>query len=256
MDDKSFRFHVTTGQAKRFIAAGFNLKDQAAFEQAKGELSNANISFEDFTEEMIQARCVTAGISLQDPAGNLLELSYGALDDQEPFLSPQDIKGFVTKGLGFGHVVFAAPDLELSHSFYINVLGFGDSDYMNFPMGPAPDAPEIKLNFMHCDNPRHHTVALFESPIPPSGLIHTMVEVNNIDEVGYGLDRAMQNKIHISSSLGRHSNDMMVSFYMQTPSGFDLEFGYDGWQVDWSTFTKQESKIPSFWGHAFSPPEN
>ena len=27
MDDKSFRFHVTTGQAKRFIAAGFNLKD-------------------------------------------------------------------------------------------------------------------------------------------------------------------------------------------------------------------------------------
>ena len=256
MDDKSFRFHVTTGQAKRFIAAGFNLKDQAAFEQAKGELSNANISFEDFTEEMIQARCVTAGISLQDPAGNLLELSYGALDDQEPFLSPQDIKGFVTKGLGFGHVVFAAPDLELSHSFYINVLGFGDSYYMNFPMGPAPDAPEIKLNFMHCDNPRHHTVALFESPIPPSGLIHTMVEVNNIDEVGYGLDRAMQNKIHISSSLGRHSNDMMVSFYMQTPSGFDLEFGYDGWQVDWSTFTKQESKIPSFWGHAFSPPEN
>ena len=256
MDDKSFRFHVTTGQAKRFIAAGFNLKDRAAFEQAKEELSNANISFEDFTEKMIQARCVTAGISLQDPAGNLLELSYGALDEKEPFLSPQDIKGFVTKGLGFGHVVFAAPNLELSHSFYINVLGFGDSDYMNFPMGPAPDAPEIKLNFMHCDNPRHHTVALFESPIPPSGLIHTMVEVNNIDEVGYGLDRAMQNKIHISSSLGRHSNDMMVSFYMQTPSGFDLEFGYDGWQVDWSIFTKQESKIPSFWGHAFSPPEN
>ena len=248
MDDKSFRFHVTTGQAKRFIAAGFNLKDRAAFEQAKEELSNANISFEDFTEKMIQARCVTAGISLQDPAGNLLELSYGALDEKEPFLSPQDIKGFVTKGLGFGHVVFAAPNLELSHSFYINVLGFGDSDYMNFPMGPAPDAPEIKLNFMHCDNPRHHTVALFESPIPPSGLIHTMVEVNNIDEVGYGLDRAMQNKIHISSSLGRHSNDMMVSFYMQTPSGFDLEFGYDGWQVDWSTFTKQESKIPSFLG--------
>ncbi|MGY8772971.1 MAG: VOC family protein, partial [Gammaproteobacteria bacterium] len=128
---------------KRFIAAGFNLKDQTAFEQAKEELTNANISFKDFTAEMTQARCVAEGISLQDPAGNLLELSYGALDEQEQFLSPQDIKGFVTKGLGLGHVVFAAPDLELSHSFYINVLGFGDSDYMNFPMGPAPDAPEI-----------------------------------------------------------------------------------------------------------------
>ena len=256
MDEKSFRYHISTGESKRYLAAGFNLKDKEAFEQAKNELTDANISFESFAADVITSRCVADGISLKDPAGNALELSYGSLDSSEPFLSPQDIKGFVTKGLGFGHVVFAAPELEVAHRFYLDVLGFGDSDYMNFPMGPAPDAPEVKLNFMHCDNPRHHTVALYESPIPPSGLIHTMVEVNNIDEVGHGLDRAMQNNVHISSSLGRHSNDMMVSFYMQTPSGFDLEFGYDGWQVDWTTFTKQESKMPSFWGHAFSPPEN
>ena len=256
MDEKSFRFHISTGESKRYLAAGFNLKDKEAFEQAKNELTDADISFESFAADVITSRCVADGISLKDPAGNALELSYGSLDSSELFLSPQDIKGFVTKGLGFGHVVFAAPELEVAHRFYLDVLGFGDSDYMNFPMGPAPDAPEVKLNFMHCDNPRHHTVALYESPIPPSGLIHTMVEVNNIDEVGHGLDRAMQNNVHISSSLGRHSNDMMVSFYMQTPSGFDLEFGYDGWQVDWTTFTKQESKMPSFWGHAFSPPEN
>jgi hypothetical protein len=43
---------------------------------------------------------------------------------------------------------------------------------------------------------------------------------------------------------------------MQTPAGFDLEFGYDGWQVDWTNFEMQKSKIPSFWGHAFSQPEN
>ena len=256
MDKKSFRFHITTGDSKRYLAAGFSLSDKESFEQAKKELINGNISFENLSDDVIASRCVADGISLQDPAGNALELSYGSLESSEPFSSPQDIQGFVTEGLGFGHVVFAAPELEVAHRFYIDTLGFGDSDYMNFPMGPAPDAPEVKLNFMHCDNPRHHTVALYESPIPPSGLIHTMVEVNNIDEVGHGLDRAMQNNVHISSSLGRHSNDMMVSFYMQTPSGFDLEFGYDGWQVDWPTFTKQESKMPRFWGHAFCPPEN
>jgi len=256
MDEKAFRFHIQTGGSKKFIAAGLNIRGKEEFEVAKNELTSANIEFADFSNELIAARCVENGITLKDPAGNALEISYGGADADEPFLSPQDIKGFITKGLGFGHVVFAAPDLEVAHSFYIDTLGFGDSDYMNFPMGPAPDAPEVKLHFMHCDNPRHHTVALYESPIPPSGLIHTMVEVNNVDEVGHGLDRALQNNVHISSSLGRHSNDMMVSFYMQTPSGFDLEFGYDGWQVDWETFTKQESKIPSFWVHAFSPPES
>ena len=256
MDEKSFRFHIKTGSSKKYLAAGFSLSDKAAFDNAKSELDKAKVDYEDLGHEIAKLRCVEECIGLHDPAGNRLELSYGSKDASESFASTQDIKGFITKGLGFGHVVFAAPNLELAHRFYIDVLGFGDSDYMNFPMGPAPDAPEVKLNFMHCDNPRHHTVALYESPIPPSGLIHTMVEVNNIDEVGHGLDRAMQNNVHISSSLGRHSNDMMVSFYMQTPSGFDLEFGYDGWQVDWDNFEMQKSKIPSFWGHAFSPPES
>ena len=27
------------------------------------------------------------------------------------------------------------------------------------------------------------------------------------------------------STLGRHSNDQMVSFYMSTPSGFEVEYG-------------------------------
>jgi len=255
MDERSFRFHITHGSSDKYLTAGFELKDKEAFDDAKNSLEQEGIAISICDASVAASRGVAEVLSFQDPAGNSLELCHGSLHESTPFISPQDIKGFITKGLGFGHVVFAAPNLEEAHDFYINVLGFADSDYMHFPMGPAPDAPQVKLNFMHCDNPRHHTVALYESPIPPSGLIHTMVEVNNIDEVGKGLDRAMQSGTHISSSLGRHSNDMMVSFYMQTPAGFDLEFGYDGWQVDWADFDVQESNFPSFWGHAFSPPE-
>ena len=168
MDERSFRFHITTGDSQKYLAAGFSLSDKAAFDDAKSELDQANIDYEDLGDEIAKLRCVEECIGLNDPAGNRLELSYGSKNSSEPFVSTQDIKGFITKGLGFGHVVFAAPDLEPAHRFYIDILGFGDSDYMNFPMGPAPDAPEVKLNFMHCNNPRHHTVALYESPIPPS----------------------------------------------------------------------------------------
>ena len=36
----------------------------------------------------------------------------------------------------------------------------------------------------------------------------------------------------MSATLGRHVNDKMLSFYMKTPGGFDVEFGCEGLQVD------------------------
>ena len=33
-------------------------------------------------------------------------------------------------------------------------------------------------------------------------------------------------------SLGRHTNDEMISFYLRTPSGFDIEYGFGGKTVD------------------------
>ena len=54
---------------------------------------------------------------------------------------------------------------------------------------------------------------------------------------------------HISSSFGKHSNDFMLSFYVQTPGGFDLEFGCGGLQPDWKTWVPTHSLIPDLWGH-------
>jgi 3,4-dihydroxy-9,10-secoandrosta-1,3,5(10)-triene-9,17-dione 4,5-dioxygenase len=50
-------------------------------------------------------------------------------------------------------------------------------------------------------------------------------------------------------------NDKMFSFYMQTPAGFMLEYGYDGIQPDWSNFETTNSAAPSYWGHEFNMPE-
>ena len=108
MDKKSFRFHITTGDSQKYLAAGFSLSDKASFDDAKSELDRANIEYEELGDEIAKLRCVEECIGLNDPAGNRLELSYGSEDSSEPFVSTQDIKGFITEGLGFGHVVFAA----------------------------------------------------------------------------------------------------------------------------------------------------
>src|SRR4029450_2049136 len=79
-------------------------------------------------------------------------------------------------------------------------------------------------------NPRHHSVA-FQPRMPDlprsrdKRMWHFMLEANSIDDVGSALDLASKAGVPVASTLGRHSNDQMVSFYMSTPSGFESWYG-------------------------------
>jgi hypothetical protein len=55
--------------------------------------------------------------------------------------------------------------------------------------------------------------------------------------------------VRIKRVLGRHSNDRMVSFYAQTPSGFDVEYGWGGRLIDDATWTVTEIEHGTLWGH-------
>ena len=58
----------------------------------------------------------------------------------------------------------------------------------------------------------------------------------------------------VSATLGRHANDLMVSFYVRTPGGFDIEYGTDGRLVDDATWISRETTAVSLWGHSFPRP--
>ena len=66
------------------------------------------------------------------------------------------------------------------------------------------------------------------------------------------LDRAQRRKVPMSATLGRHVNDKMLSFYMKTPGGFDVEFGCGGLEVEDDRWVARESTAVSLWGHDFS----
>jgi len=86
----------------------------------------------------------------------------------------------------------------------------------------------------------------------PGGCIHMMLEVAGFDDVGRCLDRVAANNVKIASTLGRHVNDEMISFYMRTPGGFSLEYGCGGKQVDWCEHVVFETTRGSHWGHQWS----
>jgi 3,4-dihydroxy-9,10-secoandrosta-1,3,5(10)-triene-9,17-dione 4,5-dioxygenase len=55
-----------------------------------------------------------------------------------------------------------------------------------------------------------------------------------------------------SATIGQHTNDRMISFYMRCPSNFDVEFGCGGQVMDWQAHIAHEFTRVSLWGHDFS----
>ena len=77
-----------------------------------------------------------------------------------------------------------------------------------------------------------------------------MVEVGSLDDVGQGYDLAQMEEERIAYTLGRHINDHMTSFYVNTPSGFFIEYGWGGRVIDPATWQPHETfDGPSLWGH-------
>ena len=206
MDARPYRFAIYPGEADRLALCGWELYGESDFEDAMARLNDANVVFERGSPEECANRRVRDLIRLEDPSGNMLELYHGADLDYAKFVSPVGIAGFETGfngDMGFGHAVLPAPKLAETHSFYRDLLGFGDTDSMHFHFSEDPDDPGQGLNFMHVNNPRHHSLALYQAEMP-SGCVHLMVEVETVDEVGYCLDRVLEHDIQVTSTLGHN----------------------------------------------------
>ena len=249
MDERPFRMLIVPGDEARYVASGWELGNEAAFNAAIATLNQADVSWRQGSAEQCEQRGVQALVHVTDPSGNRHELSWGHRSDCQPFVSPQGVPRFITGDMGLGHTVLPAPNFDATLAFAKDVLGFELSDIFNFR--PDPSAPPIRIHFLHCKNSRHHSLALAEYPVP-SGCVHVMVEVDNMTEVGRAHDRRLAHEVPLSATLGQHLNDRMTSFYMKTPSGFDLEYGYGGLLVDWQAHSAFEFTRVSLWGQDFS----
>lgn len=252
MDEAPYRIIVQPGPEDRFSCGGWEVDNAEALAAVSAQLDAAGQTTTAGTAEEADLRAVSAFIHCSDPAGNRIEIFHGRTVDNTPFASPCGVNRFVTEGMGLGHIVVPAPNMEETHDFYRDVLGFGDSDDLRLPP-PAEGAPEMRIRFMHADNPRHHSLALFNFPAE-TGLVHMMVEVDELDAVGTALDRVNAAGIPLMSSLGRHCNDNMLSFYVIGPGGITVEYGWDGLQLDWDNFEPTVSTEGDIWGHHYNIP--
>ena len=241
-DEQVWRLSLAASGEDDLTFIGLEVNSIEALEALAKALKEKGISVDQGSEALCAERGVSAMICCEDPFGLAVELYVGERLAVNPFKPAREHAGFVTGDMGLGHIVLSAPDEAAATGFFMESLGFNLSDHVLL----GPEGRQLLLTFMHC-NSRHHSLAI--APIPaPKRLNHIMMEAATMDEVGRTLDIVQRSNVPVSSSLGKHTNDMMVSFYMQTPSGFDIEYGCEGLAItdDW---TPSVHYAPSLWGH-------
>ncbi|MFN8089730.1 MAG: VOC family protein [Mycobacterium sp.] len=252
MDDFPARLVIVPGTRDRLAEAGWECANAQGLQEIRNRLEIEGVPYKEATAAELAERRVDEMIRFSDPSGNVLEVFHGVALEHRRVVSPYG-HTFVTGDQGMGHVVLTCSDDAEALHFYRDILGFYLRDSMRMPpqlVGRPADGPPAWLRFFGC-NPRHHSLAFLPLPTP-SGIVHLMMEVEGSDDVGLCLDRALRRKVPMSATLGRHVNDKMLSFYMKTPGGFDVEFGCEGMQVENDDWIARESTAVSLWGHDFT----
>jgi 3,4-dihydroxy-9,10-secoandrosta-1,3,5(10)-triene-9,17-dione 4,5-dioxygenase len=257
MDDFPARLVIVPGERDRLLATGWEVAGPESLAAVRLALDEAGVAVKAGTPDELAARRVGELLRFDDPAGNAVEVFCGAALEHRPAVGSYGTR-FVTGDMGLGHVVLpvhsaanpGAADSALA--FYTDVLGFRLRDSMRMPaefIGGKPGDPPAWFRFLGCCQ-RHHSLALAPTPAD-AGIVHLMIEVAALDDVGRALDRCIRRGAALTASLGRHANDLMVSFYVRTPGGFDIEYGTDGRLVDDAAWVSRETTAVSLWGHAF-----
>ncbi|MEV8451693.1 VOC family protein [Streptomyces sp. NPDC052095] len=246
LDEKVHRWIVTRGPADDLAASGYEVEDGGELDALVERLRAAGLRVDEGDAALAAARRVDRIFITTDPMGNRVELVTGLADADTPFASASLLGDFVTGPGGAGHQVLLAHGVSREEylGFYQDLLGFRISDIIVEELAPGIVADLI---FLHC-NGRHHSVAFGDMP-SPKRTHHFMVEVTDIRDVGLAYDRCMDAKQPFEMTLGMHPNDHMFSFYVLTPSGFSVEYGWGGLIIDDATWQVRTLDRLHSWGH-------
>ena len=252
MDERPARIIVVPGDSDQVVHVGWEVRDGAALQRVREKLEHSGVAVKPLSIEEADARRVEDVFAFTDPTGTTTEVFFGPALDHSPVVTPFGAK-FVTGTQGLGHVVLPTTDPAGAFAFYTELLGFLPRGAMRLPA--PPEFGPLRIRFFGV-NERHHSMALCPAPHGGApGLVHIMVEVDSLDVVGRALDRVAKAGFSLSSTLGRHTNDKMISFYVRAPGGWDIEFGTDGMKVDEAHYTAEEITSDSYWGHDWSGAE-
>jgi 3,4-dihydroxy-9,10-secoandrosta-1,3,5(10)-triene-9,17-dione 4,5-dioxygenase len=241
VDDMCYRLAIHPAEEDQLAYVGWGMVNERHLSEFVEHLRGHGVEVSHADEQTIAERQAADVYWFDDPFGIRHELSWGRSSYPGTFTPGRRLvgKGFVTGDMGLGHIVLIVPDIDAANAFYADVMGFRLSDRIISDI--------FNLRFYHV-NERHHTLAIAHIP-GMVGVNHVMLEVEELDDVGHCIDLCDEHGVDILLSLGRHTNDLMTSTYIATPSSMQIEYGWGGLRVDDRTWVARTNHHPSIWGH-------
>jgi 2,3-dihydroxybiphenyl 1,2-dioxygenase len=246
MDERHHRIAVRPADHERLAYLGWELRDRDAFHAGLATLDAEGIAYTVADQALLDERGVHGMAWFIGPDRMRHELFHAQMFNPHSFLPGRPHGGFEAQEGGLGHAVLAVPEWtdELEH-FARDVLGF-----RWFGSGMTTG----RLHFYRPRlNNRSHSLGYACMP-GLYGLQHLGIEVRELDDVGIAYDLVHERGIQVMVTLGRHTQDPVISFYSFTPSGFPVEYMWDGLveTADRPLVEGRPQRL-SVWGHKFLP---
>lgn len=247
IDEHARRFIVRRGPAEDFAALGWQVKDQATLDVILARLQDRNIGVELSTDEAAAQRGVKLFWRVIGPKGLALELFIEAETSDAPLRMLTS--GFVTGAGGMGHVAITSRLPEKMQRFWQEIFDARVSDRISQQMtGALLDVTFLRLN------ERHHSVAIAATRGVRLDPIRTKAQHMNLlaaslSDLSAAFERLRLLGYEMAHEIGEHPNDHELSFYVISPSGFEVELGWNALTVDESTWQVASYDAISIWGH-------
>lgn len=248
MDEHARRFIVRPGPAEDFVALGYQVRDASALDIILARLTSRKIEFREGSPEEAAQRGVQSFIAVRGPKDLPIELFTQPVIDTSPLAMLAT--GFVTGPSGMGHVALTSRQPEKVQRFWQEIFDARLSDRISQKLaGVTLDVAFLRLN------ERHHSVAIAATrglrldPIRTKAQHINMVAASLSDVTG-AFVRLRDLGFEMAHEIGQHPNDHEISFYVLSPSGFEVELGWAALTVDESTWTPDRHyNAISSWGH-------
>lgn len=250
LDERECRFLIRRGPAEDVVGAGWEVDDHETFEEILGRVHAAGLPVTEGTPDEAAVRGVERLWSFPGPKAIATEIFTRPVTAAAPLRMRN--AAFVTGRHGMGHMAIFTTRPEQLHTYWNNLLDLRLTDFITERIGPVTG----KLRFLRAGE-RHHSVALAHIariPVDPirTSVHHVNIEVAELEDMLAAYHRVRELGFAMAWTVGQHTNDRELSFYCVTPSGFELEVGWNPVVITpelEKTWEPTNYRGISVWGH-------